>query len=80
MKENINSVLSDCPVGSEAEPVLVDPPASRREVVEPQQLQDRHDPGSGRGGGHPGTHALQRNLLPHLGGSLLVSTTHSFTT
>ena len=30
--------------GVEAEPVLVDPPASRRQAVEPEQLPHRHDP------------------------------------
>ena len=60
--------------GAEAEPLLVDPPAPRRQAVEPEQLPHRHDPGAGRGRGHPRTHALQGNLLPNLGGALLVST------
>lgn len=58
--------------GAEAESVLVDPPEARRQTVEPEQLPHRHDPGSGRRGGHPRTHTLQRHLFPHLGGSLLV--------
>ena len=59
--------------GVEAEPVLVDSPAPRRKAVEPEQLPHGHDPGPRRGGGHPGTHPLQGHLLPHLGGTLLVS-------
>ena len=58
--------------GAETESVLVDPPASRRQAVEPEQLPHGHDPGPGRCGGHPGAHSVQGNLLPHLGGSLLV--------
>ena len=59
--------------GSEAESLLVDSSETRWQTVEPEQLPHRHDPGSGWCGGHPGTHALQRHLLPHMGGSLLVS-------
>lgn len=60
-------------VGAETEPVLVDPPTSRWQAVEPEQLQDRHDTSPRRSGGYTGTYTLQGHLLPHLGGSLLVS-------
>ena len=59
------------PLGVETEPVLVDPPTSRWEALEPEQLPDRHDPGPRGCGGDPGTHSVQRDLLPHLGGSVL---------
>ncbi len=65
-------LLSLLSAGAEAESVLVDPPEARWQTVEPEQLPHRHDPSSGRRGGHPGTHTLQRHLLSHLGGSLLV--------
>lgn len=60
-------------VGAETEPVLVDPPTSRWQAMEPEQLQDRHDTSPRRSGGYTGAHTLQGHLLPHLGGSLLVS-------
>lgn len=58
--------------GAEAEPVLVDTPAPRRQTLEPEQLPHGHDPGPGWGGRDPGAHPLQGHLLPHVGGSLLV--------
>lgn len=58
--------------GAEAESVLVDSPETRWQTLEPEQLPHGYDSGSGRCGGHPGAHALQRHLLSHLGGSLLV--------
>ena len=61
-------------VGVEAEPVLVDSPATRRQTVEPQQLSHGHDTSPRRGGGYTGTHPVQGHLLPYLGGALLVST------
>ena len=39
--------------------------------MESEQLQDRHDPGTGGSGGHPGTHFVQGHVLPHLGGAVL---------
>ena len=42
-----------------------------RQTVEPEQLPDGHDPGAGRRGGHSGAHALQRHILPDVGGPLL---------
>ena len=57
--------------GAETEPVLVDPPTSRREAVEPEQLSDGHDPSPGGSGGDPGAHPIPRDVLPHLGGSVL---------
>ena len=39
--------------------------------MEPQQLSYGHDPSTGRSRGYPGAHPLQRNVLPHLGGSVL---------
>lgn len=41
--------------------------------MESEQLSDGHDPGPGGRGGNPGTHPVQGDLLPNLGGSLLVS-------
>lgn len=60
------------PLGPKTKPVLVDPPTSRRQVVEPEQLSHRHDSSARRSRGHPRAHTLQGHLLPHLGGSLLV--------
>ena len=54
-----------------AEPVLVDARQARRETLEPEQLSHGRDPGFGRRGGHSGAHALQRDVLSHLGGSVL---------
>ena len=59
-------------LGVKAESILVDPPATRWQTVEPQQLPDWHDPGTRRRRGNPGTHAVQRNILPYMGRSLLV--------
>ena len=61
-------------LGFEAEPVLVDSSAPRRQTVEPEQLPYGHDPSPRRGGGYTGTYTLQGYLLPYLGGALLVST------
>lgn len=61
------------PTGPQAEPVLVDAPAARRQTVEPEQLPHGHDPGPGRSRGHPWAHTLQGDLLPYLGRSFLVS-------
>ena len=57
--------------GHAHQPVLVDAPAPRRQAVEPEQLPHRRHPGVGRRGGHPGAHAVQGHLLPHLGGPVL---------
>lgn len=64
--------LSHLVTGPEAESFLVDSPETRWQTLEPEQLSYRHDPGSWWCGGHPGAHTLQRHLLSHLGGSLLV--------
>lgn len=64
--------LSHLVTGAEAESFLVDPPETRWQTLEPEQLSYGHDPGSWRCGGHSGAHAFQRHLLSHLGGSLLV--------
>jgi len=64
-------------LGVKAESILVDPPATRWQTVEPQQLPDWHDPGTRRRRGNPGTHAVQRNILPYMGRSLLVRVTLS---
>ena len=57
--------------GLEAEPVLVDPSEARWKVVEPKQLQDRHDLGTWRCGGHPRAYTFQGHIFPHLGRSFL---------
>ena len=54
-----------------AQPVLVDAPAARWQAVEPQQLPHRRDPGARRRRGHPRAHAVQGDVLPHVGGSVL---------
>lgn len=64
--------LSHLVTGAEAESFLVDPPETRWQTLEPEQLSYGHDPGSWRCGGHSGAHTFQRHLLSHLGGSLLV--------
>ncbi len=58
--------------GVEAKSILVDSPKAWWEIVEFKQLPYRHDPGTWRGRRHSWAHTLQGNLLPHLGGSLLV--------
>ena len=58
-------------VDPEAKPVLVDPSETRWQAVEPEQLPHRHDPGTWRRGGNPGTHPVQGHLFPHLGGTVL---------
>ena len=58
--------------GAEAESFLVDPPAARRQTVEPEQLPNGHDPGTRWCRRNPRAYALQRNILPDVGGSLLV--------
>lgn len=60
-------------LGAEAESLLVDPPASRRQVVEPEQLPYWHDTSSRRCWGYIRAHLVQRHLLPYLGGFVLVS-------
>ena len=66
-----NTFLLPAASGAETEPVLVDPPTSRREALEPEQLPDGHDPGPRGRGGDPGAHPVSRDLLSHLGGSVL---------
>ena len=45
--------------GFKTEPVLVDSSKARWQTLEPQQLQDGHDPGFGWRGGNSGTHTFQ---------------------
>mmetsp|Transcript_9140 Transcript_9140/g.25471 ORF Transcript_9140/g.25471 Transcript_9140/m.25471 type:complete len:213 (-) Transcript_9140:2208-2846(-) len=53
------------------EPVLVDASKARRQAVEPEQLPHRRHPSSRRRGRYLGAHAVQRDVLPHVGRSLL---------
>ena len=53
------------------EPVLVDASKARRQAVEPEQLPHRRHPGARRRGRYLGAHAVQRDVLPHVGRSVL---------
>ena len=56
---------------TEAESVLVDSSAPRRQTLESEQLQYGHDPGVRWRRRHLGAHSIQRHLFSHMGGSLL---------